>query len=98
MPTANAVYFESIINFKPEEVIDKISPRPIFFQHLVVDCEESAIMYEKAREPKKLWILPESDVPTHSDVYKGCDGGPGFFNTVMQVTIDWLKQYITPRG
>jgi len=95
-------FFESIINFKPEEIVDKISPRPIFFQHppieMAVDCEESAIMYEKAREPKKLWILPESDVPTHFDVYKGCDGGPGFFNTVMQVTIDWLKQYIPPRG
>jgi fermentation-respiration switch protein FrsA (DUF1100 family) len=95
-------FFESIINFKPEEVVDKVSPRPIFFQHdagsILVDCEEAIIMHEKAREPKKLWIIPEADVSMHWDLYKGSDGGPGFFNTIMQVTIDWLKQYIPSRG
>lgn len=88
-------FFESIINFKPEDVVDRISPRAIFWQHtaveLGVDCEESVIMYEKAKEPKKLWIIPESDVRMHFDVYS-----PAYFSKVMQVTIDWLKQYVPP--
>jgi len=95
-------FFESIINFKPEDVVDKISPRAVFFQHpaveMAVDCEESIILYEKAREPKKLWIIPETEVPNTYDVFLGCDGGPGFFHNVMQETIDWLKQYVPPRG
>jgi len=95
-------FFESIINFKPEDVVDRISPRAIFLQHpaveMAVDCEESVMLYEKAREPKKLWLIPESELPNTYDVFHGVDGGPGFFNQVMEVTIDWVRQYVPPRG
>lgn len=95
-------YFESILNFKPMEVVDRISPRPIFFQHPIVETfveyNQSIMLYDKAKEPKKLWLIKPSEVASHFDVYNGREGGPGFFNTVMQVSIDWLKQYVPPRA
>lgn len=45
--------------------VDKISPRPVFFIHgdkdTIVPTEMSKTLFEKAKDPKKLWIVPEAD-------------------------------------
>src|SRR5258706_15309808 len=42
--------------------VDRISPRPVFFIHgdqdSIVPVRMSKMLYEKAKEPKKLWIVP----------------------------------------
>ncbi len=86
----------------PIDVVDQISPIPL----LIIQGEKDPIifkhhaeqLYKKAKEPKKLWLIQPSEVPTHFDVYNGREGGPGFFNIVMKETIDWVKQYMPPRA
>lgn len=66
---------EAIINFRPETVVDKISPRAAIWIYpgndTIVPIEESQSMYRKAGEPKKLVVL-EGEV--HHALYEG----PGF--------------------
>src|SRR5262249_20758792 len=42
--------------------VDRISPRPVFFIHgdrdEIVPVKMSKELFEKAKEPKKLWIVP----------------------------------------
>ena len=51
--------------YDPIRYIDQISPRPLFLIHgdhdTVVPVWMSHALYEKAREPKKLWIVPGAD-------------------------------------
>jgi uncharacterized protein len=46
----------------PIRYVDKISPRPLFFIHgtkdKIVPVGMSRTLFEKAKEPKKLWIVP----------------------------------------
>jgi fermentation-respiration switch protein FrsA (DUF1100 family) len=48
--------------YDPEAEIARISPRPIFLIHgdrdEIIPCRMSERLYAKAREPKKLWIVP----------------------------------------
>jgi fermentation-respiration switch protein FrsA (DUF1100 family) len=82
---------ESLMNYRPEAVANRISPRPIFFVHteseLLVPYEETISMCKMAGEPKDLWIIPSSLVKMHFDVYKS----PGPCDEVMKVVTDWIK-------
>ncbi len=81
---------EKIIEFKPEEVVERISPRAILFIHAgaddLVPAGESRSMYERAREPKRLVILP--GVP-HYGVYTG-----EVFGRVMDLAKAWYADYL----
>jgi dipeptidyl aminopeptidase/acylaminoacyl peptidase len=61
---------EDIISYKPEKVVHEISPRPLLLiggdQDYLVGWEESVRLYELAKEPKELIMLPGM---THYDVY-----------------------------
>lgn len=50
------------IKYDPVRYLDKIPPRPIFFIHgdkdNVVPDKMSKILFEKAKEPKQIWIVP----------------------------------------
>ena len=85
---------EAIIEYRPEQVADRISPRPVLFIHInndvVVPVEESLNMYEKAREPKKL-VIKEGDLH-HYDVYKYRN--PIVFEEVMTTSLAWYKEYL----
>jgi hypothetical protein len=69
------VSFESlldVVEFKPESVVDRITPRAIMWIHtdkdrLVPLCEAHS-MYAKARHPKKLVVLENM---VYDDVYRG---------------------------
>ena len=81
---------EGILSYKPESVVDRISPRAILFLaaggDIVCPPEEYEIMYRKAGEPKKLVILP--DLP-HYEIYSG-EG----FEKSAQIALEWFKQHL----
>src|SRR5262245_32771353 len=90
------VSFESIadiMEFKPESVADRISPRAILWIHTdkdkLVPLYEAQSMYAKARNPKKLVVLENM---VHEDVYHG-EG----FAQVMQHTTAWFKEHMPAR-
>ena len=92
-------YVRGILNFNAEEVVHKISPRPIFFIHpeveKVIPCEESIAMYEKAREPKELWIIPKKEISFHFDVYQGLGADKGYWpEVVMPKTIGFFDRFL----
>ena len=84
---------DATIEFKPELVVDRISPRPVLFIHmendLTVPAEESHSMYQKAKEPKKLVIMEGCD---HYDTFKFTN--PTVFEKIMTIAIDWYKEYL----
>jgi pimeloyl-ACP methyl ester carboxylesterase len=84
---------EAVMRYRPDWVVDKISPRPvltIYAEHdNLVPPEQQLICHEKCGEPKKLVKLPKAG---HYDSYE-------FRNTEMcQVvyaeTIAWFRQYL----
>jgi hypothetical protein len=58
------VLFSSVLvssGYDPIDYVEKISPRPIFFIHgdhdPLVPCQMCDRLYEKAKEPKRLWVM-----------------------------------------
>jgi fermentation-respiration switch protein FrsA (DUF1100 family) len=78
---------DDILSYKPEAVIDKIAPRPVLIIGAELDYltgfEECVSMYEKAREPKQLHILPGI---SHYETYS--QG----FDTVVRLSVDVFAQ------
>lgn len=85
---------DAVMDFKPESVVDRIAPRPILWIHAAEDTlvppEESQIMHERAREPKKLVILKGF---THWEVYRG-EG----FEQVMAHALEWYRRWLPVRS
>jgi fermentation-respiration switch protein FrsA (DUF1100 family) len=81
------------VEFKPESVVDRISPRAIMWIHTdkdrLVPLFEAQSMYAKAKQPKKLVVLENM---VHEDVYH--DGG---FELVVQHTNAWFKEHLPAR-
>jgi uncharacterized protein len=84
---------EEQLTFKPESVVHLISPRAILFIHTerdtMVPVEEAQIMYAKAGEPKKIFIIPKMD---HKEVYEEIN--PEVFGMVMKETVQWYDEYL----
>ncbi len=74
---------DDILSYKPEAVAHLISPRPVLIIGAELDYltgfEECVSLYEKAREPKQLHILPGI---SHYETYS--QG----FDTVMRLSLD----------
>jgi len=74
--------------YKPEEIIDKVSPTPILFVQAEKDeleADDADILFRKAGEPKKLFTLKDG---VHFDVYgKRTD-------EAMKPVLEWFKQYL----
>jgi dipeptidyl aminopeptidase/acylaminoacyl peptidase len=84
---------ESLFRYKPEWVIDKISPRPVLMiygeRDSLVPPEEQLLCYEKCGEPKKLVKLPKGK---HYDSYEF--GNLELSSIVYEETINWFQQYL----
>jgi len=84
---------DATLTWRPEERAHLISPRPI----LIIGCERDGVapvveaesLYAKAREPKRLVVIPDA---YHHDVYRGIN--PQVFETVMQETLAWFRAYL----
>ena len=86
-------YIDETLQFHPEWVVDKISPRPLLLittdDDRLVPPEESAALYDRAGEPKHLLVLRGYG---HYEVYT-----EPAFSEVMTPTIAWFQRYL-PAG
>ena len=76
------------LSYKPEEIIDKVSPTPILFVQAEKDeleADDADILYRKAKEPKKLFTLKDG---VHFDVYGKRT------NEAMKPVLEWFNQYL----
>jgi uncharacterized protein len=84
---------EALIEFKPEDLVHRISPRAVMFVHMELDvtvpAEESISMYEKAKEPKNLIVMEGKQ---HYDTFKFTN--PENFDEIMAEALDWFRTYI----
>jgi dipeptidyl aminopeptidase/acylaminoacyl peptidase len=82
---------EATMEYKPEEVVDRISPRALLLIAVEHDMpcpkEEYESMYARAGEPKKLVVRPGL---RHYDVY----GGEGLQKTAS-LAVDWFRQHLS---
>ncbi|MBI3300733.1 MAG: alpha/beta hydrolase [Deltaproteobacteria bacterium] len=83
---------EDIMYYKPEAVVQQIAPRPVLIigaeLDYLVGVEECVSLYEKAREPKQLYILPGL---SHYETYS--QG----FDTVMRLSLELFGQTMAAR-
>lgn len=84
---------EAIMDFAPEDVVARISPRPIFFIHAgednLVSPEETENLYARAGEPKRILIVPGV---SHVDFYLG-----DALEQVTAASLEWFRRYLVPR-
>ena len=76
------------LDYKPEEIIDKVSPTPILFvqaENDVLEADDADILFRKAKEPKKIFTLKGG---VHFDVYGKRT------NEVMKPVLEWFNQYL----
>ena len=81
---------EKIQEFKPAEVVDRISPRAMLYiaagRDSLTPTDDIVDMYQRTKEPKKLWVIPGI---AHHDVYE-----EPYLGQVLDMTFDWLKTYL----
>jgi fermentation-respiration switch protein FrsA (DUF1100 family) len=76
------------LGYKPEDIIDKVSPTPILFVQAEKDeleADDADRLFRKAKEPKRLFTL-EGGV--HFDVYGKRT------KESMQPVLEWFNQYL----
>jgi fermentation-respiration switch protein FrsA (DUF1100 family) len=83
---------QAVIDFTPDEVVHKISPRPILFivaeREVLTPLELAKELYDRAGEPKKWVVIPGA---SHYDTYSlPC------LQLVQDEALAWFKQYIPP--
>jgi len=78
------------LKIAPIDIVDRISPRPVLFIHgakdWLIDPKHSQELYKKAKEPKKLVILPKIG---HAETM--FDQEPDLF---MKPCLDWFSEYL----
>ena len=84
---------EAVMRYRPEWVVDKISPRPVLMIYAehdnLVPPEEHLSCFAQCGEPKKLVKLPKSG---HYDSYEFRN--PVTCQVVYTETITWFKKYL----
>jgi fermentation-respiration switch protein FrsA (DUF1100 family) len=76
------------LDYKPEEIIDKVSPTPILFvqaENDVLEADDAPRLFNKAKEPKKIFTLKGG---VHFDVYGKRT------KEAMQPVLEWFNQYL----
>jgi fermentation-respiration switch protein FrsA (DUF1100 family) len=81
---------DALINYQPEQVAEKISPRAVMLacaeQDTLVPVEETQKMYDKAREPRKLLIVKGA---RHHDIYHA-----EAFEGMMAEIVAWIDRFL----
>jgi fermentation-respiration switch protein FrsA (DUF1100 family) len=87
-------YVDDTLGFNPEWVVDRIAPRPVLFittdDDRLVPADESAALYARAGEPKKLVVLKGYG---HYEVY-----AEPAFSEVMAATLAWYALHLPARA
>ena len=91
---------ERWLEFKPEEVVARIAPRPILFigeeASDLVPPEEVPLFYERAAQPKKLVMAPAAIVPSRYNKFDWANEGryiPWMWNHIA----GWLREHLPAR-
>ncbi len=83
---------EALIEFRPEDQVERIAPRPVLFIHGNADrqvpADESRSLFARAGEPRQLSIVPDMG---HFDWVRA--GSPGF-RRVTDLTLDFLREVL----
>ncbi len=86
-------YIDETLQFHPEWVVDKISPRPLLLiaagDDRLVPPEDCKSLFDKAGEPKRMATLPGVG---HYQVYV-----QPAFDAVMDETVAWFEEYLPAR-
>ncbi|MBI2874547.1 MAG: alpha/beta hydrolase [Firmicutes bacterium] len=84
---------EKFLEFVPEEQAHRIRALMVSSAavSVVVPPEESIAIYEKAREPKRLWIQEPRVTPTRYGSHLGQEGYPDY---ITQEYLSWLDQHL----
>jgi dipeptidyl aminopeptidase/acylaminoacyl peptidase len=81
---------EMLHRFRPIDVVDRISPRAVLYivagRDTICPAEQAIEMYERTREPKKLWVIPGL---SHYGVY-----GEPYKTQVMDMSMAYLKEHL----
>jgi uncharacterized protein len=84
---------DDMLTFKPESVVDRISPRAVMFvnaeRDAIVPVDEARSMYAKAGDPKKLLIIPGAQ---HGEAYPA--NNPEVYEMVMGETLKWYAEHL----
>ncbi|MCC7104458.1 MAG: alpha/beta fold hydrolase [Chloroflexi bacterium] len=84
---------EAVFRYRPEWVVDRISPRPVLFIYAehdgLVEPTDQLSCYEKCGEPKKLVKLPKAH---HYDSYEFVN--PEMAALVLRETLEWFGTYL----
>jgi pimeloyl-ACP methyl ester carboxylesterase len=84
---------EAAFRYRPEWVVDRISPRPVLMLYAEHDAlvppEEQLACFDKCREPKKLVKLARAG---HYDTYEFRN--PEVANIVYEESLAWFEQYL----
>jgi len=85
---------EALLDFAPEEVVDRIAPRPLLLLHAAEDTlvppDEAVALFRRAGEPKRLVLLPGVG---HVDFYLG-----DALEAAIETSLSWFKQYLLSPG
>jgi alpha-beta hydrolase superfamily lysophospholipase len=83
---------EAIVDFRPEAVVDRLSPRPFLVvaagDDTRVPVEESLRLHERAGEPRALVVLEGA---AHHDVYE-----PPVRDRLLAAVVPWLARHLGP--
>ena len=81
---------EKLLEFKPIDVVDRISPSAIMYIAAELDtvtpAEGVIDMYEETFEPKKLWVIPGA---AHYDVYR-----EDLKEKIWEMSVEWFKEHL----
>ena len=84
---------EAVMRYRPEWVVDRISPRPVLMIYAendnLVPPEEQLSCFARCGEPKKLVKLPNAG---HYDSYEFRN--PAVAQVVYAETIEWFRKYL----
>ena len=81
---------EKLLEFRPVEIADRISPRAILYivaeRDVTTPADDVVDMYERSGAPKKLWVIP--GIP-HYGVYEEPLAGQ-----IFDVAAEWLREHL----
>lgn len=81
---------QAVIEFKPDEVVDLIAPRPVLFtvagEDSLTPVELTMELYDRAGEPKKFVVIPGAE---HYETYL-----PPYAPVIMDEQLKWFEQYL----
>jgi cephalosporin-C deacetylase-like acetyl esterase len=84
---------DALMRYKPDWVVDKISPRPVLFfiaeEDTIAPPKVTMDVYDKCGEPKRLITLPSA---RHNEVYEFSNSV--HFETVASETVKWFETHL----